>query len=385
MGASVTGAHCRTRSARDRLTRGLRRSGNPAAGDDVPAAADAGTRDRSSAVRRPAGPRRGRGRPSRPRPEAGQPAGRRTSPDRRRFGPSGAAGPRPLARRRAGRPPSRRSCPARAGSARTWRSSVVADAASGRAGRRRAEAAGSSAAASSCGRGRPVEPASQLGRATDEAARPRPPRRAPRARARSPCHRAARTRQASRWAGVDPGIHPDERDPGLRVAGQDRGRDRRRATMSGQERRVDVEDPALRQVEDRRRHDPARSRPGRRDPAPRAGDRRRSASGPEAGPGGARAGRARAHGRDAVSASRSGSGRRGRSGAETTPTSSTSGAATQRLEDRDAEPATAEEDGPRASGGTHQRTSGRLRRARPGPPGCGRAPRRPRRHRRSRR
>ena len=45
--------------------------------------------------------------------------------------------------------------------------------------------------------------------------------------------------------------------PGLAVAGQDRGRDRRRAAPARQQRRMDVEDAGGGQVEDRRGHDPA--------------------------------------------------------------------------------------------------------------------------------
>ena len=46
-----------------------------------------------------------------------------------------------------------------------------------------------------------------------------------------------------------------KRHPGLRVAGQDRGRDRRRTAVARQQRRVQVERAVRRQVEQRRGHD----------------------------------------------------------------------------------------------------------------------------------
>src|SRR6185369_8762141 len=48
---------------------------------------------------------------------------------------------------------------------------------------------------------------------------------------------------------VETGIHPHETDAGLRVAGEDRGRDRGRATMTRQEGRVEVQ-RAVRQLEE---------------------------------------------------------------------------------------------------------------------------------------
>ncbi len=46
--------------------------------------------------------------------------------------------------------------------------------------------------------------------------------------------------------GVEPVVHPDERDASLAVAGKDRGRDRGRPAMSRQQRRVEVQRPARR-------------------------------------------------------------------------------------------------------------------------------------------
>ncbi len=58
-------------------------------------------------------------------------------------------------------------------------------------------------------------------------------------------------------AGVHPGIHPEEGDPGLCVGGEDRRGNGRRAAVAGKERGVQVQDPLGRQVEHRRGEDPA--------------------------------------------------------------------------------------------------------------------------------
>ena len=226
---------------------------------DEPSAARADTPARASACRRPAGPARTAG----PRPRSR--AHRRSSVP----GAWSAAGPTDAARM-AMRPSTvSRNVPGHGAFARTWRSS------SPRAGR---DPVGRPRGGTAASWSRRPRPAARPGFAPDATPRAvRPSSSAPRRAAVASSSGAVsfpRSGQAS-WATIGPVSMPASIrmivTPADRVAGEDRRRDRRRAPVTRQQRWMDVEDAARRQV---RGSGAARSGRSRRGPRAPVGGRR---------------------------------------------------------------------------------------------------------------
>ncbi len=267
---------------------------------------------------------------------------------------SGLAPARPRPRRRsAARPAISTNVPGHGLVGPDLRARARPPAGPGRGGRPRGGAAGSASRPSSgCGTAgsSPAQPRPEA-RVRSRAAPP-PSSRVLEGRARSRSHRAPRApaRRSGRCRGPRPcasGV-----TPGLGVAGQDRGRDRRRSAVPRQQRRMEVEGP-VRQVEQRRRARSGRSRRGPRAPAGAPGPRRRL--GRRAAAPGVRIAAtpscrgARRRPASAVSAcAPAGRSRRRRDDADQRRPRARRAEPSQ---DRDAEPAAPEEDGPaRASG-----------------------------------